>query len=509
MSKLSRNILYNLSGQLLLASLGFVAVKYIFKQLGGDALGIIYFVVAVNAALGSVMGMGMNETTVREVSSHLKSEPEYVRKLLRMEGMFYWGAYVILAACLYLAAPWLVHEWINLKTLDPHTAIRVMRLLGIAGFLALPRSFYVSILRGLERMEFNNIIDVSASAAQQIGTLVILFTGGGLLYVVYWMAACYGFAILAYVPTCAHFFSWGAMLPGFVSGVISRNISYTSHMAMISLLAMIHMQSDKAIVSKLLPLTLFGLYTVAYGAVSKAATLTGAVFQGSFPHLSGLYNAHDRAAMMTQYRKLQDLVCFATVPLFAALIFAEKPLFQLLFNAAAARTLLLPVAFLCVGFFMNGALTIPYAVSLAVGRPDIASRSNLYAVFIVLPTSVVLVYYFGLSGAALSWICYHIYAYSYALPRICSECLECHTRAWLCRALKIIALACLTYGVAWSVSCLTMQRSIVTLSVAYLLSTVAFCTISYKMLGVELRNTLQTFFRGLRIRFGEGIIAHL
>lgn len=34
MLKLSRNILHNLSGQLLLAGLSFVAVKYIFKQLG-------------------------------------------------------------------------------------------------------------------------------------------------------------------------------------------------------------------------------------------------------------------------------------------------------------------------------------------------------------------------------------------------------------------------------------------------------------------------------------------
>lgn len=505
MSKLSRNILYNLSGQLLLAGLGFVAVKYIFKQLGGDALGIIYFVIALNAAFTSVMGMGMNETTVREVSSHLRSEPSYVRNLLRTEGMFYWGAYVVFAAALYLAAPWLVHEWINLKTLDPGTAIRVLRVLGVAAFLALPRSFYVSILRGLERMEFNNIIDVAASAAQQIGTLVILFTGGGLLYVVYWMAACYGFAILAYIPTCAHFFSWGAMLPGFASGVVGRNISYTSHMAAISLLAMIHMQSDKAIVSKLLPLTLFGLYTVAYGAVSKAATLTGAVFQGSFPHLSGLYNAHDRVAMMTQYRKLQDLVCFAMVPLFAALIFAEKPLFQLLFNAEAARILLLPVAFLCVGFYMNGALTIPYAVSLAAGRPDISSRSNLYAVFIVLPTSVVLVYYFGLSGAAFSWICYHIYAYSYALPRICRECLECRTVAWLRHALKVVGLAAATYGAAWVVLAITVGRTPLSLSVAFIFASLVFVAGSSSMVGPELRATARSLLRSFRVSHAEVI----
>lgn len=503
MSKLSKNILYNLSGQLLLAGLSFLAVKYVFKQLGGDALGIIYFTVALNAAVTSVLSMGMAETTVREVSAHFSSEPHYVLDLIRTASLFYWGAYLLSAVCLYFIAPVLVHHWINLKTLDPDTAIRALRILGIAAFLALPRSFYVSILRGLERMEFNNVIDVSVTALQQFGVIFVLVSGGGLLTVVYWISACNGLAILVYVPVCAHFFSWSSLLPGLARDVIGRNIAFTSHMAMISLLAMIHMQADKAVVSKLLPITLFGLYTVAYGAVVKAQTLTGAVFQGAFPHLSALHNARERLAMMAQYRKLQDLVCFATVPLFAGVIFAAKPLFTLLFNAEAGQILLLPVTFLCIGFYMNGAITIPYAFSLAAGRPDISSRSNLYAVVVVLPTTVLLVYFFGLDGAGFSWVFYHLFAYSYALPRICRECIACPTVAWLLHVLKIVGLACITYGAAWIILTVVGSKTILPLSVAYVLASSLFFSGSYMMVGVELRGTLRSFLRNLRARHAE------
>ena len=45
MSRLSKNIVYNALGQVLLLVLSFVAVKYVFRRLGADALGIIYFTI--------------------------------------------------------------------------------------------------------------------------------------------------------------------------------------------------------------------------------------------------------------------------------------------------------------------------------------------------------------------------------------------------------------------------------------------------------------------------------
>jgi len=503
MSRLSKNILYNLAGQFLLAGLGFVAAKFVFKQLGSDALGIIYFSLALNMVLSSVLGMGIGETTVREVSAHFASEPGYIRNLLRTASLFYWGTYALCAVGLYYGAPILAHRWINLSTLSPDTAIRVLRILGISCLVALPRSFYTSLLCGLQCMEFNNTIDVCASALQQFGIVVILLTGHGLLPVVYWMSACYVLAVVAYFLVCVHFFSWAALVPRLVSGVITRNIGYTSHMAMISLLAIVHMQADKMVVSKLLPIGLFGLYTVAYGAVSRGSSITGAIFQGAFPHLSALHNSQDRFAMVTQYRKLQDLVSFATVPLFAAMIFGAKPLFTLLFNPEAARVLLLPVVFLSLGFYMNGVLTIPYAFSLAAGRPDISARSNLYALFVVLPATALLVHFFGLSGAGFSWVLYHVFAYTYVVPRICRECLAISALGWYSRVLKVLGLAAMTYGAAWLILGSGSHNSVVPLALAYLVSSSLFLAGSFVWMGTELRGSLQGILRNFRTRYAE------
>src|SRR2546429_5088302 len=73
-----------------------------------------------------------------------------------------------------LAAPALMLHWVNLKSIDPQTATRVMQILACGALLALPRSLYGSLFRGLQQMGVNNVIEVGALAIQQIGIIVIL-----------------------------------------------------------------------------------------------------------------------------------------------------------------------------------------------------------------------------------------------------------------------------------------------------------------------------------------------
>src|SRR5713226_5929384 len=113
MSRLAKNIIYNLGGQGLLLIFGFVAARYVFRQLGEDGLGIIYFTAALNVLLCGALEMGFCSTTVREVSGHHELEPAYVVDLIRTTSSFYWGAYLVLAVALWAGAPVIVEKWIN------------------------------------------------------------------------------------------------------------------------------------------------------------------------------------------------------------------------------------------------------------------------------------------------------------------------------------------------------------------------------------------------------------
>jgi len=492
-----------LSGQGLLLVLGFVAVKYIFRQLGEDALGIIYFTAMMNAVLCAVLEMGICSTTVREVSAHFESDPNYIQDLIRTFSLFYWGIYVLLGVVIFFLAPILIGKWINLKTMDSATAIYVLRILGIASLVALPKSFYVSLFRGLQRMEFNNFIDVTTSALQQFGTILILAFGGNLFHVVYWFTACYGLRILTFLAVSAHFFSLRALVPSYSSAVAKRNLRFASRMASISIIASIHTQVDKIIISKLMSIGTVGYYGVAYGTASKGGLLTGAISQAVYPSFSALFKAGDRNGLITQYRKLQDLLCFGIVPIFAAIPFALLPLFSYMINEETAKLLLLPTTLLCVGFYMNGTLNIPYVFSLAVGKPGITARMNFYALFIVLPVTGLLIYFLGLTGAGLSWVFYHIFAYSYGVPIICSKCLRIPVWKWYSHVLTIFFLVGSSYGVGWVILDMVDKYSIALLATAYLGASIVFLGGAYFMINEELRGTLFSHLQALKTKIVE------
>src|SRR5579864_2858168 len=101
MSRLSRNIIYNGLGQGLSVILSLVAVRFVFRRLGGDALGLMYFSLAVSVALSVALQLGICESAVREIASHHVNRPEYIKSFIRTSSLLYWIGYLILAVVAY------------------------------------------------------------------------------------------------------------------------------------------------------------------------------------------------------------------------------------------------------------------------------------------------------------------------------------------------------------------------------------------------------------------------
>ena len=494
MSRLSKNIIYNLCGQGLLIVLGFVAVKYIFKLLGEDALGIIYFSATLNAILSGVLEKGVFSTTVREVSVHFESEPSYIHDFIRTGSYLCWSVYVIFSIAVYFSAPILINKWINLTTLDSVTAIFILRVLAIASLLAFPLAFYASLLRGLQRMEFNNIIDVFSSSLQQFGIVIILIVGGNIFHVIYWITLCYGFRVIAYVGVCIRFFPGRSFLPRYIHGVVQRNLDFASKMTSISFLTMVYRQADKVIISKILPVGILGFYGFVYGAISKAGLITSAVAQAGFPALCSLSKDRSRINLISQYKILQDLVCFITVPVFAAIVFIASPLLAYVFNNEIAQTLHLPVLLLSLGFYLNGTLAIPYRLVLATGKPEIVIRQVLYALCTVLPITVFAIYFWALSGAAFGWVLYFLFCYAYSVPRICNECLNRPSLVFYSHVLRVFLLIVITYGATYCVLVLFDFTTILSLALSYIAASIMFSIGAFFLISHELRKTIFRHF---------------
>jgi O-antigen/teichoic acid export membrane protein len=498
MTRLTRNIIYNVTGQGLVLVLSLIAVRFIFRRLGDEVFGLIFFNIVLTTVLASALELGVSSTIVREVSSRTEAEPGYVRSLVRTSSTLYWGAGIVLVGLIWITAPLLVSHWINLRTIDPQTATTLLRIMSATSLVALPRALYASVIRGRQMMHLSNAIDVGAALGLQAGILVVLLFGGGVYVVAAWISINALLTIVAYLITAAGLFGWTAMQPSFSVRVIRRNLGFTGHMMVISALSLVHTQAAQVIVSKLLPIAEFGFYSFVWSTVNRAALITTAAAQAAFPSFSSLFAEGDRPRLLQQYRKLHDLVCYGTLPLFTGICFAALPVYRYVFNAGVAQRLLLPTAFLALGSWMNGTLSVPYTLSVAMGKPQIASRTTTYALFIVLPVTAVSIFVFGLPGAGFSWVFYNLFAYSYMIPRICRECLQSSPWGWYWHVAKLLGLTAVTYGVAWLVVSALGTFSLAVLVAAYLVATAAFVLGARAMIGSDLKETLAQTLQHLR-----------
>jgi O-antigen/teichoic acid export membrane protein len=491
MTRLAKNVLYNVAGQGAVLAVSLVAVRFIFRQLGDDVFGIIFFNLVLTSLLANALDLGISATIVREVSRRYNSDDLYIRDLIRSASVFYWTIGLLLVAAIWASASLVVTHWVNLKTISPDHAATIMRVLSVTALVALPRALYASLFRGRQLMGINNGIDVSTAIAQQGGILLLLLAGAGVFPVVAWISVSATLGLLAYIAVAARYFGWGALTPSVSPYVLRRNLAFAGRMMMVSSLSLIHVQAAQVIVSKLMTIAQFGFYSLASSTVNRAAFVTSAIAQAAYPSFSELVESGARPFLLSQYRKLQDLVCFGTLPLFVAICFAAIPAYTFVFNAGVAQMLLLPTAFLALGTWMNTTMNIPYVLSLAMGKPEIAARLNLYALICVLPLTAALVYYFGLPGAGFSLVFYHLFAYAYMVRKICLECLKVSPWAWYLHALKVLGLAVVTYGPAWAIVSATSPSSIPIVILAYGAGTAAFAVGAYLLIGPELRHTIR------------------
>lgn len=492
MTRLTRNVLYNTAGQGLVLVLSFVAVRFIFRRLGDDVFGIIFFNLVLTAVLTSILELGVSSTVVREVSSHFDSEPGYICDLIRTASLVYWAGGFFLVAVIWITAPLLVTDWVNLKTIDPGTAATTLRILSATTLVALPKGLYTSMFRGRQMMGINNVIDVATAATQQAVTLLLLFAGGRVYVVATGISASAILGIIAYVFVAARLFGWRTLVPSFSGYVVQRNLGFTGRMTVVSVLILIHLQAAQVMVSKLLPIAVFGLYGFASSTVNRATIVTGAVAQAAFPSFSSLYQAQKRQELMSQYRKLQDLLCYGTIPLFAGVCFAALPVYKYLFNTPAAWLLLIPTAWLSLGTYMNGAVSLPYMFALAVGRPDLPLKTMLLGLIVVLPVMAALIFWFGLPGAGFSWVFYQIFSYSYLVPRVCRECLQIPLRDWYAHVARAMGSAAATYGLAWIAIAVPSGYSLPSLVIAYVIGTLGFGAAALFLIGPDLKGTLRS-----------------
>jgi hypothetical protein len=114
--------------------------------------------------------------------------------------------------------------------------------------------------------------------------------------------------------------------------------------------------------------------------------------------------------------------------------------------------------------------------------------------------TVLLIVWLGILGAAMSWVFYNLFAYTYMVPRIAREGLGVRPWTWYAHVLRAGGLGLAGYGIPLLAIGAVGSFGPVALAVAYVVGTAVFLAGSYLLIGADLRETLMRLQRTMIVR---------
>jgi O-antigen/teichoic acid export membrane protein len=437
-TKLSHNVIANFGGQAwsFIMSLAFVPI-YI-RVLGIEAYGLIGFFLSLQAFF-LILDMGLSATVNRELArcAHLGvgAAADKKRDLVRTLEWVYWptGLLIAIAVCV-LSGP-IASYWLKPVSMSVEQAAHAIMLMGLAAAMQWPQGFYAGGLRGLERQVALNGLNAFFATLRSVGAVgVILYYSPTLVAFLWWQVIVGALRTLITGGTLWHLLPAGKRTPEFQPCLLLELRTFALGMTGIIAASFVLMQSDRIILSTLLPLNAFGYYTLAATVAAALSNVVQPFFNALYPRFSRLVAEGDKQKLTALYHQSNQLLTVAVASIAAVLIFFAEDVLRLWTHNPQLAVKSGPIlSILVAGTALNGLMNLPYALQLAYGWTRLAFYQNLVAIPIVVPAIWWFGRHFGGVGAAACWVVLNLGYVAISIPLMHRKLLRGEISYWYCQ----------------------------------------------------------------------------
>ncbi len=443
MAQLRKNILANFAGQGWAAAMQIIFIPLYVKFLGIEAYGLIGFYAMLQGVL-QILDFGLTPTLTRELArfSAFPEKTNESRDFVRTLEIVYWTIGILIGIIMYSGAPFIAHHWINAESLDSHTVEKSVKLIAIVAATQWPLSFYQGGLMGLQRLVLLNTIKIGNSTLFGVGAIVVLaFVSPDIITFFTWQAMISAIQ-LAVVTVCL----WKSLpssdaRPRFDKSVFRNIRSFATGMMGIMVSGIVVTQVDKLILSRLLPLRVFGYYMLAYVVSNGLNLAILPVFNALFPRYSALAATENQAELSRLYHLGSQFAASLLLPLAAVLAFFSYDILLLWTrDPETARSTSTIVTFLVVGTALNGLMYPITALQLANGWTSIGLGINLVFMALIIPGIIVMANLYGAVGAASVWAALNVLYVTVDVPLTHRRLLKGETLRWYTQDVGLVFL---------------------------------------------------------------------
>jgi O-antigen/teichoic acid export membrane protein len=408
MGATGRNVIANLFGGAWNALLSILFVPVYLRFLGAEAFGLV----GVLAALQSVFGIfdfGLGATFNREMArlSAQRSGGAREREMLRTLEAIYFAIAVAIAGTVALFAKAIAHRWVHAQHLSPTAITRSIVLMGVIVACQFPLALYQAGLAGRQRQVLLNGINTTMVTLRTLGAVLLIWRVAASIELFFaWQALITALQLVATAALLWRDLPRGDAQPRVRLTLIGDLWKFSAALSSSAILGIVLSQTDKVLLSGMLPLLQFGYYTLA-GSVATALwyviTPITTAFYPRFTEVLHSSGGEERAAQL--YHRSCQLMAVTLLPLAAIMsAFAYHLILIWTRNTVLAEATALTASLLVCGTTLNGLANLPVYLGVAAGFPMVITTTNLIAVALIVPAIIGATRVFGMAGAAAVWV---------------------------------------------------------------------------------------------------------
>lgn len=406
---LKKNIIANYASQLYVTGVGILILPLYIQYMGAEAYGLVGFFTMLQAWF-AVLDLGLTPTIGRETARYFGGSMSALayRQLFRALSVIFVFIAVLGGGVLFAFAEQVASHWLQIATLDLREVIIAVQIMAISVALRWLGGLYRGVITGAERLVWLSGFNVIIATLRFIAVFVTMSVFGYtplvfflhqlvvvLLEIIglYWMTN----HLLPQKHTLTQAIGW-SIKP------ITPLLKFALTIAFTSSVWVFVTQTDKLILSGILPLAEYGYFTLAVLVASGIMIISGPVSSAIMPRMANLHAQAKREEMLQVYRSGTQIVSILAGTTSLVIAFYPEPLlFAWTGNPILAEVVAPILRLYALGNALLAVGAFPYYLQYALGNLRFHLIGNIIMIVLLVPSIIWAATHFGSIGAGYVW----------------------------------------------------------------------------------------------------------
>lgn len=497
---LKRNILANYVSQIYVTLIGIVMVPLYLRYMGAETYGLVGFFAMIQVWFG-LLDMGLTLTLVRETARFRGNAVDALtyRNLVRALELIFVGVGVVGGALLFFNSASIASSWLKIEHLDIEMVVGSLQLMAVTIAMRWISGLYRGIVTGAELFVWLSGFNAFIASWRFIGVIPLLIWLGGTPLVFFGYQCIIGLGeliglfvmarcLMPVLPSNARL-GWSLKSMGYS---VQNSFAFSISISFAALVWVMMTQVDKLLLSKLLSLTDYGVFTLSVLAASGVSLIAGPLSSALLPRLARLHAQGAEDELIILYKKMTRAVVVMVAPAsFLLAMFSENILFAWTGNALIAAQGKSVLSLYALGNGILAVAAFPYYLQYANGKLRLHLMGSGLFLAVFIPSLLFLTQTYGVIGAGYAWLVANIAYFLFWTPMVHERFAKGHHVQWLIH--DVVApsvtstVALLAFSVLMSV---TEAWPTDRVSLVIVLVAVGFVAVIIALLG-------QSFFRSI------------